>query len=265
MRRLKKKLYLGLFGISVVTLAIIRHTCLSPSSLDDAVSPVNTRSDSVPPAHNVGATEHTNNAETAENIKRAPANHNVHKIIDVYSYSQTFPDAQDVQIVSARRHGVKPVKNRAQAERRKDELVFVGSNPFYKIDNGMRSSIPYLVPRAADLLQVIGRNFLDSLHVRDIPLHKILVSSVLRTEEDVARLMRTNLNASDQSCHRYGTTFDIPYNRYQTVCPPGEHRRTVSNDTLKWVLTQVLRDVRADSLCYIKYEVKQGCYHITVK
>ena len=254
MRRLKKKIYLGLFGITVATLATIRHTCLSDFSIRDVEMPVHTTSQTAPPAQTATPPTQT-----------ATADYRVHKIIDVYSYSQTFPDAQDVQIVSARRHGVKPVKNRAQAEHRKGELVFVGSNPYYKIDNGMRSSIPYLVPRAANLLQVIGRNFLDSLHVRHIPLHKILVSSVLRTEEDVARLMRTNLNASDQSCHRYGTTFDIPYNRYQTVCPPGEHRRTVSNDTLKWVLTQVLRDVRADSLCHIKYEIKQGCFHITVR
>ena len=170
MRRLKKKLYLGLFGITVATLATIRHTCLSDSGIRDVETPVHTTSQTTPPTQAA-----TPPAQTAT------ADYRVHKIIDVYSYSQTFPDAQDVQIASARRHGVKPVKNRAQAEHRKDELVFVGSNPYYKIDNGMRSSIPYLVPRAANLLQVIGRNFLDSLHVRHIPLHKILVSSVLRT------------------------------------------------------------------------------------
>ena len=92
------------------------------------------------------------------------------------------------------------------------------------------------------------------------------MSSVLRTEDDVARLTQRNGNASEQSCHRFGTTFDICYNRYTTVSPPnGPERRAVQNDTLKWVLSEVLRDIREQELCYIKYEVKQGCFHITVR
>ena len=130
----------------------------------------------------------------------------------------------------------------------------------------MSSSIPYLVPRASQLLQHIGRRFLDSLAVKGIPLHTLIVTSVLRTEEDVKRLRRINGNASEQSCHRFGTTFDISYNRYHTVSPPGEsERRAVRNDTLKFVLSEVLRDARAEGRCFIKYEVKQGCFHITVR
>ncbi len=188
-----------------------------------------------------------------------------HPIRSVPSYDKAFPDVQDTQIVAARLYGVFPVADRREAERRKSELVFVGSSPYYAIDRGMNSSIPYLVPRASDLLHTIGRNYLDSLAVKGIPLHRIIVSSVLRTEEDVARLVRRNSNASDQSCHRFGTTFDICYNRYETVSPPGERRRAVSNDTLKWVLSEVLRDIREQGRCYIKYEVKQGCFHITTR
>lgn len=130
----------------------------------------------------------------------------------------------------------------------------------------MTHSIPYLVPRASHLLSMISRNYLDSLYIKGIPLHKIIVSSVLRTEDDVARLTQRNGNASEQSCHRFGTTFDICYNRYTTVSPPnGPERRAVQNDTLKWVLSEVLRDIREQELCYIKYEVKQGCFHITVR
>jgi hypothetical protein len=39
----------------------------------------------------------------------------------------------------------------------------------------------------------------------------------------------------------------------------------VRNDTLKWVLSEVLRDMREQKRCYIKYEVKQGCFHMTVR
>lgn len=189
-----------------------------------------------------------------------------HKLGGVHSYMTCFPDVQDVQIVSALKWGVLPVTDREEAEQRKSELVYIGADPYFCVDKNMSHSIPYLVPRAHDLLQNIGKSFLDSLYVRGIPLHRIIVSSILRTEKDVEKLRRRNGNASQQSCHRYGTTFDIAYNRYSTVShPDGPERRAVRNDTLKWVLSQVLRDLRADSLCYVKYERKQGCFHITVR
>lgn len=189
-----------------------------------------------------------------------------HRIYSVPGFGQTFPDLQDVQIVAARKWGVSPVEDRKEAEQRKDELVYVGSNPYYIMDKGMTHSIPYLVPRASDLLQKIGRNFLDSLAIKDISLHTLIVTSVLRTEHDVRRLRRFNSNASEASCHRFGTTFDISYNRYHTVsAPDGPERRAVRSDTLKWVLSEVLRDLRERELCYVKYEVKQGCFHITVR
>ena len=188
-----------------------------------------------------------------------------HRIRSVPNYQTAFPDSQAVQIVAANRWGVRPVKNRDDAEARKKELVYVGESPYYHVDK-LSSSIPYLVPRAAVLLQDIGQAFFDSLYVKGVPLHRFIVTSVLRTEEDVARLRRFNGNATEKSCHLYGTTFDICYNRYKTVeDPDGPRRREVRNDSLKYVLSEVLRDMREQGRCYIKYEVKQGCYHMTVR
>lgn len=186
------------------------------------------------------------------------------KIFSVPGYSRTFSDQQDVQYVSAKQWGVSPVINREDAEHRKSELVFIGSNPYFHVDK-LRNSIPYLVPRASLLLQDIGSSFFDSLQIKDIPLHKLIVTSVTRTQEDVEKLRSHNSNATENSCHLYGTTFDVCYNRYQTVKAPGENRRDVRNDTLKYVLAEVLRDMRVTGRCHVKYEVKQGCFHITVK
>ena len=87
----------------------------------------------------------------------------------------------------------------------------------------------------------------------------------MRTKDDVTKLRNRNGNATENSCHLYGTTFDLCYNRYITVeDPEGPKRRVVRNDTLKWVLSEVLRDFRVQNRCYIKYEVKQGCFHMTV-
>jgi hypothetical protein len=151
------------------------------------------------------------------------------------------------------------------AEERKDELVFIDCSPYYYIDP-LHSSIPYLVPRAAVLLQDIGQAFFDSLQVKGVPLHRFIVTSVLRTQEDVAKLRRHNGNATENSCHLYGTTIDICYNRYQTVeDPDGPSRRQVRNDSLKFILSEVLNDMRQQNRCFVKYEVKQGCFHMTVR
>lgn len=186
------------------------------------------------------------------------------RIYSVSSFKGVFPDSNNVQLAAATRYGVSPVKDRKEAEHRMKELVYVGSNPYFHVDK-LNSSIPYLVPRAAVLLQDIGRAYFDSLQIKGIPLHKIIVTSVLRTRDDVQKLRNRNGNATENSCHLYGTTFDICYNRYKTVeDPDGPERRRVRNDTLKWVLSEVLRDFREQGRCYIKYEVKQGCFHMTV-
>lgn len=187
-----------------------------------------------------------------------------HRILSVPGYSKSFPDLQDVQYVAARQWGVSPVVNRDEAEVRKSELVYVGGNPYFHVDK-LHNSIPYLVPRASNLLHDIGCVFFDSLQLKGVPLHKLIVTSVLRTKEDVVKLRGRNGNATENSCHLYGTTFDICYNRYKTVEAPGENRHQVRNDTLKYILAEVLRDMRESGRCYVKYEVKQGCFHITVR
>ncbi len=186
-----------------------------------------------------------------------------HRIFSVPHFGNTFPDQNDVQLLAANRFGVSVVQNRDEAEHSKGKLVYVGSNPYFYVDK-LNNSIPYLVPRASVLLQDIGKAYFDSLQIKGIPLHKIIVTSILRTKDDVAKLRARNSNATENSCHLYGTTFDICYNRYKTVQTVSEPRREVRNDSLKWVLSEVLRDMRRANRCLVKYEVNQGCFHITV-
>lgn len=185
-------------------------------------------------------------------------------IMSVSNYSVAFPDSNHVQMVAAKKYGVPPVADREEAESRKREFVCMNLSPFYRVDR-MRQSIPYLVPRASVLLNDIGRAFYDSLQNKGVPIHQLIVTSVLRTKDDVKRLRNYNSNATENSCHMFGTTFDISYNRFAIVHNPGENRRSVGNDTLKWVLSEVLNDLRLKERCYIKYERKQGCFHITTR
>ena len=106
----------------------------------------------------------------------------------------------------------------------------------------------------------------DSLNAKGLNPNKITVTSVLRTEDDVKRLRRRNGNASENSAHCYGTTFDISWKRFQKVeDEDGRPLQDVSSDTLKMVLSEVLRDLKKADKCYVKYELKQGCFHITTR
>lgn len=257
--KISKNRYLQGFGFVVVILAIIRCAC--PQVADS--NRVETKQ---PIAVDSLACDSDSIAKTPllpSRFLKADGTPVKNRILSVPHFGNAFPDQNDVQLVAANKYGVKPVLDDKEAEKRKNELTYVGSNPYFHVDR-LRTSIPYLVPRASILLQEIGRNFFDSLQTKGVPLHKIIVTSVMRSKADVQRLRTHNQNATENSCHLYGTTFDICYNRYKTVEAPGEHRRVVTNDTLKWILSEVLNDMRKQQRCLIKYEVHQGCFHITV-
>lgn len=243
--KLTKKRYLQGFLAVVILLACVRWVFPSVAASHPGQTSPSNLSSNLSPASSAG---HASSSSPRS-----------HRIRSVASYAEAFPDTNAVQLVAAQKWGVTPVKNREDAESRKRELVYIGANPYYHVDP-LYSSIPYLVPRAAVLLQDIGRAFFDSLYVKGVPLHQVIVTSVLRSQDDVVKLRRRNGNATENSCHLYGTTFDICYNRYHTV-----GSREVRNDTLKYVLSEVLRDLREQQRCYIKYEVKQGCFHMTVR
>lgn len=258
--KLSKTAYLHTFTFIVLALGVVKmvNGCNSNTPAPEAAPVPLAEANPVPLTEVEGAPE-VEGASEGEGARRA------HRILSVPRYDVAFPDSNNVQIASAKKWGVSPVADDKDAESRKSELVFVGASPWYHVDK-LKQSSPYLVPRAAVLLQDIGRAFLDSLDLKQVPLHKIITTSVLRTKESVSKLRTRNHNATENSCHLYGTTFDICYNRYETVQDPrGPKLRPVSNDTLKWVLSEVLRDMRESGRCYVKYEVKQGCFHITTR
>ena len=191
-----------------------------------------------------------------------------HRVRGVWSYAQCFPDSQSVQIEAAQKYGIKPVQNRKAAEVlvRNRKLVNISHSPFYAIDD-LTHSIPYLVPRAQHLLNTICLNFMDSCQVKGLPIHLPIVTSVLRTTDDVSNLQRGNKNATTNSCHCYGTTVDIAYNKFMPMTGTYESKATLLrwNEPMKQVLSEVLNDLRKEGKCYVKYERKQGCFHLTCR
>ena len=191
-------------------------------------------------------------------------NHPV-RIWDV-NFAKEFNDINDVQLAVAQAVGVPPVKNREEAEKLKTKLVKLEETDTYVIDS-LTHSIPYLVPSAKELLDDIGRIFQDSLSAKGLNPYKLVVSSVLRTEEDVARLSKGNINATENSTHRYGTTCDLAYWRYVKIPDlRGRPYEDVPPEYLRATLSQVLKDLHDQGdRCFVKYERQQNCFHITVR
>ena len=182
-------------------------------------------------------------------------------------YASLFNDQNGVQLKSAARFGIKrTLKNRKEANDVKDGLVHISDNSHYSIAK-LTHSIPYLTDGAAELLDMIGRNFLDSLESKGLNPNRIIVTSVLRTQEDIKKLQKSgNPNAVSNSAHCYATTFDITYARFDKVKYRNFRRyESVEKAILKNVLGEVLRDLRKQNKCYVKYEVKQRCFHITTR
>ena len=182
------------------------------------------------------------------------------KVRNIGSLGKIFNDSNYLQLLSARQLGIEPFDGLGSYYFTKRPLVKVSNNKYYQIDS-LRHSLPYLVPEAADLLEMIGKNFIDSLSKRGGDSYTIKVTSLLRTPESVGRLRRVNVNATDSSTHQYGTTFDISYTNFYCM----DYNRQINQGDLKNLLAEVLNDLRLKGMCYVKYEHKTGCFHVTAR
>lgn len=191
-------------------------------------------------------------------------NHPV-RIYDV-NFSREFNDLNDTQLEVAKAIGIAPVADRREAEKLKSRLVELTATDTYVIDS-LTHSIPYLIPSAKTLLDDIGQAFQDSLSAKGLNPYKLVVTSVLRTQEDVKSLGSSNINSAENSTHCYGTTFDLGYWRYVKIPDlRGRPYEDVPVEYLRAVLSQVLKDIHDQgNRCFVKYERQQNCFHITVR
>lgn len=179
----------------------------------------------------------------------------------VSTYERAFNDMQDIQKRAALANGLPPFESRAQIEeqyrelRRKKTLVKIETNSRYVV-RPLTYSAPYVVPKVEELLDDIADLFQQKTQSNT----RFMVTSVLRTEEDIKKLKRVNGNASSASCHCNATTIDISYARFdQDLFRPRDGYQ------LRLALAQTLHELRKAGRCYVKRERKQYCYHITVR
>lgn len=179
-----------------------------------------------------------------------------------FNYKLKFNDLQLRQHEAACRIGLPhPPKDRADAASMRKRLVEIKTTDNYIVDS-LTHSVPYLIPSAKRELDEIGAEWADILQRNGLPHYRFYVTSVLRTEEDIRALQRHNINSVTQSCHCYGTTFDLAYMRYDKVTRTREY---MHEDNLKLVLGQVLLNHQRAGKIFVKYEAKQSCFHITVR
>lgn len=182
---------------------------------------------------------------------------------DGLRYAYIFDDINELHILEAEKNGIKPLDSRNDTALLSNGLVRIPLElNVYKVKK-LTYSVPYLTPDAVTLLSDICINFRDSLINKKMPLYKPVVTSITRTEEDVKNLTRRNRNAVSKSAHSYGTTFDISWVSFEPVDP--QKTKAVSHGRLKRVLGEVLSDLRIEGRCYVKYERRQPCFHITVR
>ena len=175
------------------------------------------------------------------------------------NYPKEFGDVNEVHLQKAKAIGLSKIPpTRDNIDTR--HLVRIEGNEYFIVDD-LRYSVPYLTRGAAAELQRIAKAFSDSLVSKQFPIYQLVVSSVLRTEEDVTRLRKSgNPNASDNSAHCYGTTFDITYTRYWRDEETDEFMQPYE---VTKVLAEVLRDEKKAGRILVKYEKKEHCFHIT--
>lgn len=175
--------------------------------------------------------------------------------------AKVFNDSNYLHYEAAEHLGIDPITaENLNAEPRRPLHRIMSCRQFYVAD--LSHSYPFLVPEASKLLHEIGQAFNDTLQARGGGDYRLKVTSLLRTNCSIHRLRRVNRCAVDSSAHRFGTTFDISYTRFMLTDTGGVYR---TQEDLKNLLAEIIWSYRQQGRCYVKYERKSGCFHITTR
>jgi uncharacterized protein YcbK (DUF882 family) len=174
-----------------------------------------------------------------------------------------------VHLRYAKANGISPLGSRKSLNEKLDELiqkkrlVKVNETKYYTI-NKLTHSHPYLVPQAKKLLDLIGVRFQKKLtdHQKETYLFK--VTSLLRTQESQRQLRHSNGNASPQSAHLYGTTFDITYKSLAKKTLLGKKKTVYDSEAIR-LLSEAIRELQKERRLVVVTEKNEACFHITVR
>ena len=180
-----------------------------------------------------------------------------------------YKDLNAVHLKYAKANGIKGFKSNKEFREKiddlidDDKLVKVETCKYYVVDK-LTHSHAYLVPEAAELLEEIGKRFQEKLDENDLPKRYYQITSLLRTGESQRGLSRSNVNATSNSSHLYGTTFDITYAKVFSK-PRLQKNAEIADGPAIRLLSEAIGELRKEGRCVVVTERKERCFHITVR
>jgi hypothetical protein len=183
---------------------------------------------------------------------------------DPNNYRAIFSDLQDTQFAAASTLGIDPFKDRQEADTyipkmvKKKKMVKLENCKYYELEK-LTHSIPYAIPQVQTFLVELGKRYQTKSNDKNA---KFYISSVTRTAEDVKNLTSVKIDATKNSCHMYGTTIDIRFSDGKLI--KGK-RNKYTDPEMRNCLFSCIKEMREEGWCYVKYENRQGCLHITVR
>ncbi len=190
------------------------------------------------------------------------------KIIGMIRVDQ-YSDLNELHVKFAVKNGIKGFKSDKEFRGNidnltaKGDLVKIENNSYYVIDK-LTHSHPYLTPQASKLLDDIGKRFQQKLAEQNLRKRYFMITSLLRTGESQRRLSKSNVNASPNTSHLYGTTFDITYAKVFSKRKPDKDFEIADGPAIK-LLSEVIGELRKEGRCLVVTERRERCFHITVK
>lgn len=163
-------------------------------------------------------------------------------------------DPYNLQVAVGKRLTGKPFQNSESVEKaeREGKISAVRNSKGVIIDD-LTHSIPYLHPKAAQILIQIGKEF-NSLTDGD----NLIVTSLTRPIDNQKALTKTNPNASpNTSTHSYGVSFDIAYTKF--------NRKRQYNHDAHRAIDEILKRLQKEKKIFVIREKLSACYHITVR
>lgn len=181
---------------------------------------------------------------------------------------ERYKDLNAKHLKHAKANGIKPFNTDADVLEGVNELMREGQlerledNRYYVVDH-LTHSHPYLTPETIELLDLIGERFHDKLKENNLEKYHFKITSVLRTKESQKRLSRSNINASSDSSHLYGTTFDISWKNLIKKGWFGKQTIVAHGPAIR-LLSQTIGELKKEGKLVVVTEYKEACFHITI-
>jgi hypothetical protein len=165
-----------------------------------------------------------------------------------------FPDGVATHERAYYSEGITPRKTLADLDQlqRTGKLVRIKDGEKFYLD-AMEHSAPFLLPKAAEFLDVLAQRYEEECEKRGLKYHSFKITSMTRSIESVNDLKKENTVAIKNSAHLKGKTLDISYTDF------AGHQAQLD------AFVTALSDLRKADKCFVKYEESTGCVHITAR